>query len=159
MSDRSPYATDDDRWAAIAGRDRDADGAFFCAVRTTGIYCRPDCPSRMPKRRNVAFFDTRAEAEAAGYRPCKRCRPDAESPRRTHAGLIARACQGIERAERPPTLEAPAAGRAVARACAANRIALAIPCHRAVRGDGAPGGYRWGTDRKRALLEREGEAG
>lgn len=105
MSDPSPYATDASRWAAIAGRDQKADGVFLVAVRTTGIYCRPDCPSRMPKRRNVEFFDTRAAAEAAGYRPCKRCRPDAESPRRARARLIAGACRSIEEAEQPPPLK------------------------------------------------------
>jgi len=70
------YVTDDDRWAAIERRDRAAVGAFVCAVRTTGIYCLPSCSAR-PLRKNVGFFDTAAQAAAAGYRACKRCKPEA----------------------------------------------------------------------------------
>lgn len=62
-------------WEAVLTRDRSADGLFFTAVRTTGIYCRPGCPSRTPRRENVAFYPTPAAAEAAGFRACKRCRP------------------------------------------------------------------------------------
>lgn len=70
--------TDDEaRWNAFATRDRSYDGAFVMAVRTTGIYCKPSCPARRPHRENTAFFDTPAEAEQAGFRPCKRCRPHA----------------------------------------------------------------------------------
>ncbi|PXA89800.1 transcriptional regulator, partial [Caulobacter sp. D4A] len=69
------YPTDEARWAAIERRDRAADGAFFCGVRTTGVYCRPSCSGR-PLRKNVAFYDTREAARAAGLRPCLRCRPD-----------------------------------------------------------------------------------
>jgi hypothetical protein len=67
--------TDDWRWAAVERRDPDADGRFFCCVRTTGVYCRPSCAGR-PQRRNVFFVETRLEAERAGLRPCRRCRPD-----------------------------------------------------------------------------------
>jgi AraC family transcriptional regulator of adaptative response/methylated-DNA-[protein]-cysteine methyltransferase len=67
----------DGRWAAIVTRDRQADGAFVYAVRTTGIYCRPTCPSRRAKRENVEFFEVAQEAESRGYRPCRRCRPHA----------------------------------------------------------------------------------
>ena len=69
--------TEDDRWTAFATRDRSYDGAFVTAVRTTGVYCRPSCPARKPHRQNTQFFDTPAEAEQAGFRPCKRCRPHA----------------------------------------------------------------------------------
>lgn len=62
-------------WAAVAARDPKVDGAFFCCVRTTGIYCLPSCAAR-PKRENVFFVRTRREAERAGCRPCKRCRPE-----------------------------------------------------------------------------------
>lgn len=65
---------DDPRWAAVAARDRRHDGRFVCCVVTTGVYCRPSCPGR-PKRENVRFHASWAEAEAAGFRPCKRCRP------------------------------------------------------------------------------------
>jgi AraC family transcriptional regulator of adaptative response / DNA-3-methyladenine glycosylase II len=64
-------------WRAIASKDPRFDGWVFCAVRTTGIYCRPSCPARTPKRENVRLFATAAAAHAAGYRACKRCRPDA----------------------------------------------------------------------------------
>jgi methylphosphotriester-DNA--protein-cysteine methyltransferase len=68
-------SNDNDRWAAVARRDRTADGAFYVAVKTTGIYCRPSCSGR-PLRKNVRFVATPAEAEAAGFRACKRCKPN-----------------------------------------------------------------------------------
>ena len=68
---------DDQRYAAARSKDARFDGVFFCAVRTTGIYCRPSCPAIMPKRVNVAFYPTAAAAQQAGFRACKRCRPDA----------------------------------------------------------------------------------
>jgi AraC family transcriptional regulator, regulatory protein of adaptative response / methylated-DNA-[protein]-cysteine methyltransferase len=339
----------DDAWAAVLSRDPLADGQFVYAVSSTGIYCRPVCPSRRPRRKNVAFFPDPVAAESAGFRPCRRCRPEQSgiSPttacvERARAYLVAHLDESVtleelgraaymspfhlqrsfkrllgvtpreyvraRRAERlkerlragdtvsratyeagfssgsrvyersnvelgmtPATyrrggegeqirysvvpfslgwllvalthrgvcavamgdtsseLEAglrreypravlkraddfevwvssmvdfaegatahlelpldlrttafqqrvwktlqeipvgetrsygeiaaaiglPAGARAVAQACASNRIALAIPCHRVVRGDGEPGGYRWGADRKRKLLERE----
>lgn len=67
---------DEEKWAAVLTNDAQSDGRFFYAVGSTGIFCRPSCPSRRPVRENVRFFDTAQEAEAAGYRPCKRCRPD-----------------------------------------------------------------------------------
>ena len=70
------YRDDEARWAAVVRRDREAAGAFVCAVRTTGIYCQPGCPARLPLRANVAFFDRAEGARQAGYRACKRCRPD-----------------------------------------------------------------------------------
>ena len=75
MATHSPrYTTDDARWQAAVAREPAADGHFFAAVRTTGVYCRPICPGR-PLRRNVVFDDTARQAEQAGYRACKRCRP------------------------------------------------------------------------------------
>ena len=68
-------AEQDGRWQAVAGRDRSADGQFVFAVKTTGVYCRPSCASRPPRRENVTFFALPAQAESAGFRPCKRCRP------------------------------------------------------------------------------------
>jgi AraC family transcriptional regulator of adaptative response/methylated-DNA-[protein]-cysteine methyltransferase len=70
------FASDDARWEAVRKRDRAADGVFYCAVRTTGVYCRPSCAGR-PHRENVTFYATAAGAERAGFRPCKRCRPSA----------------------------------------------------------------------------------
>jgi AraC family transcriptional regulator of adaptative response/methylated-DNA-[protein]-cysteine methyltransferase len=69
------YDTDDARWDAMREHEPRAEGRFFAAVKTTGVYCRPACSGR-PLRRNVSFFDTAAEARAAGYRACKRCKPD-----------------------------------------------------------------------------------
>jgi AraC family transcriptional regulator of adaptative response/methylated-DNA-[protein]-cysteine methyltransferase len=67
--------TDDARWEAVRRRDSAAVGAFVYGVRTTGVYCRPSCAARLPRRENVSFHPTCAAAEAAGLRPCKRCRP------------------------------------------------------------------------------------
>jgi AraC family transcriptional regulator of adaptative response / DNA-3-methyladenine glycosylase II len=78
MLDRVNEPLDAERcYRAVAGRDPRFDGWFFTAVRTTGIYCRPSCPARTPLARNVTFFTTAAAAQAAGYRACRRCRPDA----------------------------------------------------------------------------------
>lgn len=65
----------DSQWNALIARDAAAAGAIVCAVRTTGVYCRPGCPARTPLRRNVEVYDSCAAAEEVGYRPCKRCRP------------------------------------------------------------------------------------
>jgi AraC family transcriptional regulator of adaptative response/methylated-DNA-[protein]-cysteine methyltransferase len=70
-----PLPSADEMYAAVAARDARLDGAFFTAVKSTGIFCRPGCPARTPKRENVEFFATAHEAACAGYRPCKRCRP------------------------------------------------------------------------------------
>lgn len=235
------YLTDDARWAAIERRDRDAEGAFYCAVRTTGVYCLPSCQGR-PLRRNVSFFDTADAARAAGYRACRLCKPDI--PRETlryattltdlglalvavseagvrlitlgdeaktltadlqrrfpKARLVADSLEDtlaevrrlIAEPRRPAALALdargtdlqaavwkalrdipagrtasyaevaraigrPAAVRAVAQACAANPLAVVTPCHRVVRSDGGLSGYRWGVDRKAALLAREAAA-
>jgi AraC family transcriptional regulator of adaptative response/methylated-DNA-[protein]-cysteine methyltransferase len=87
-------------------RDASFDGQFYCCVVTTGIYCRPSCPARRPKRANVRFHDTAAEAEAAGFRPCKRCKPDELPLAEQHAGKVAEACRLIETAEVEPSLDA-----------------------------------------------------
>ncbi|HLO03736.1 MAG TPA: Ada metal-binding domain-containing protein, partial [Symbiobacteriaceae bacterium] len=68
------------RWEAVLARDVSQDGCFVYAVRSTGIYCRPSCPSKRPRRENVDLFDEPAQAEAAGFRPCKRCHPQGDSP-------------------------------------------------------------------------------
>ena len=86
-------------------RDPKADGKFFYSVRTTGIYCRPSCASRLPLRANVAFHDTCSEAEGAGHRPCKRCQPNDMPLEDQHAATMARACRLIKSAERAPALQ------------------------------------------------------
>jgi AraC family transcriptional regulator, regulatory protein of adaptative response / methylated-DNA-[protein]-cysteine methyltransferase len=87
------------RWEAVLRRDRAADGAFVYAVATTGIYCRPSCPARRPRQENVVFFATGAEARAAGFRACRRCRPDAGGESHPHAILVEAACRRIEASE------------------------------------------------------------
>lgn len=72
--------SDNERWAAVQNRDAAYDGKFVFAVRTTGVFCRPSCHARQPKRENVRFFVTTADAVAAGYRPCRRCQPDSVDP-------------------------------------------------------------------------------
>src|SRR5262245_45879687 len=66
-------------WQAVLDKDADSDGRFVYGVATTGVYCRPTCPSRRPLRKNVRFFATSAEAESAGFRACRRCRPSSEA--------------------------------------------------------------------------------
>ena len=244
MRQSRPANNADPRWTAIATRDTRSDGEFFYSVRTTGVYCRPSCAARPARRENVAFHATAEEAERAGFRPCKRCRPDRISspdatPRvamvRSSLGyiLVARSAKGVcaillgdspallERdlrqrfaqvrllgsdadaaslaaqvarvienprlsldlpldahgtafqqrvwralraiavgstvsyAEVAQRIGAPRSARAVAQACAANPLAVLIPCPRVVRHDGARSGYRWGIERKRALLTLE----
>jgi AraC family transcriptional regulator of adaptative response/methylated-DNA-[protein]-cysteine methyltransferase len=101
---RNDTITDERRWKAFLERDAAFDGEFFCAVETTGIYCRPSCPARKPKRDNVRFYETREKAERAGFRPCKRCKPD-QIAADDHREAIARACRLIETAEEPPALD------------------------------------------------------
>ena len=102
----SPAATErDPRWAAVVARDREADGTFYYSVATTGVYCRPSCPSRLAKPENVRFHATRADAERAGFRPCRRCKPDRPSLAEQRARTVADICRVIEDAETPPSLE------------------------------------------------------
>jgi AraC family transcriptional regulator, regulatory protein of adaptative response / methylated-DNA-[protein]-cysteine methyltransferase len=97
---------DDARWAAVVARDTSFDGQFYYSVETTGVYCRPSCAARLAKRSNVRFHDTRADAERAGFRPCKRCKPDQPSLGQLHAETVAQACRLIETAEEAPKLDA-----------------------------------------------------
>src|SRR5688572_18434915 len=97
---------DDWRWLAVQRRNREFDGIFFFAVETTGIFCRPSCSSRSPKRENVTFFATPGEAEKAGFRACMRCKPKNEYFPGAGAALIVRAFEILQDAEMEvPTIE------------------------------------------------------
>ena len=115
MREASAKVRDAERWNAVVQRDRDADGQFVYAVKTTGIYCHPSCGSKTAKRENVLFFDDPAAAEAAGFRACKRCRPDAPSRAQRNAEMVAAACRRIEAAEEPPSLDSLARAAGVSR--------------------------------------------
>ena len=247
----NPAILNDPRWKQMRERDIKADGTFFYSVNTSGVYCLPSCKARPAKSENVAFYHSGEEARKAGFRPCKRCKPDQfeqqtgkyamkeviqyttrksslgltlvavsdkgicavlidDSPDALAADLKTRFPQSVieknnvsikEMAEeviayidqpkgrfdgpldmrgtefqrkvwnqlrRIPVgktasysevatrLNTPNAVRAVATACAANALAVVIPCHRVVRSDGTLSGYRWGAERKKKLLETEG---
>ena len=94
----------DPRWASVMARDRAADGTFYYSVRTTGVYCRPSCAARLANPRNVRFHPTCADAEQAGFRACKRCKPGQPSLEEEHAAAVARACRLIEGADEAPSL-------------------------------------------------------
>ncbi len=106
-------AADDPRWARIVARDRTADGHFWYSVATTGIYCRPSCPSRTANPKNVQLHDSLEAAKATGFRPCKRCNPDGLSIEGENAAIVAQACRLIEQREEEPSLNdlAEAVGR------------------------------------------------
>jgi AraC family transcriptional regulator, regulatory protein of adaptative response / methylated-DNA-[protein]-cysteine methyltransferase len=95
----------DPRWNAVLTRSSDADGSFFYSVRTTGVYCRPSCAARLARPENVRFHQTRSEAEQAGFRPCKRCKPDQPSLAEQHAQMVTEACRLIEAAHGMPSLD------------------------------------------------------
>lgn len=97
--------TDDPRWLSIVNRNLEADGQFYYSVKTTGVYCRPTCAARPPRPENVQFYLTREEAEKAGFRPCKRCRPDEAPLTERNAKKIAEACRLIECSDETPSLE------------------------------------------------------
>jgi AraC family transcriptional regulator, regulatory protein of adaptative response / methylated-DNA-[protein]-cysteine methyltransferase len=94
----------DPRWAAVVARDAAADGTFFYSVETTGVYCRPSCAARPARPENVAFHLTTTAAEKAGFRACKRCKPDQAPLAEQQAGQIAELCRFIEGAETTPSL-------------------------------------------------------
>lgn len=104
---------DDPRWSSIISRDKSADGHLWYSVATTGVYCRPSCPSRTANPKNVTLHDSLESARATGCRPCKRCNPDGISIECENAALVEKACRIIEESEEAPSLEqlADAVGR------------------------------------------------
>lgn len=102
---RKSYRSARQRWEAVAGRDQRADNTFFYAVKTTGVYCRPSCGARLARRENVEFYLTCADAERAGFRACKRCRPGELSANGRQTAAIARACRLIVAAQSPLSLQ------------------------------------------------------
>lgn len=98
-------STTDVRYEAIRRRDPRADDVFFYSVVTTGVYCRPSCAARLARPENVGYHATAEDAERAGYRPCKRCRPHERPLRETHAKLVDEALRMLERAETAPSLD------------------------------------------------------
>lgn len=110
---RPLFAGADPRWARIVARDKTADGQLWYSVSTTGVYCRPSCPSRMANPKNVTLHDTLEDARATGFRPCRRCNPDGPSLEFENTALVAKACRIIEESEEELSLEdlAEAVGR------------------------------------------------
>jgi AraC family transcriptional regulator of adaptative response/methylated-DNA-[protein]-cysteine methyltransferase len=97
--------TNDPRWASIVARDSSADDTFFYSVKTTGVYCRPSCGARLARPENVQYHLSWEDAERAGFRPCKRCRPNQPTLAEENAKKVAEACRLIERSAGTPSLE------------------------------------------------------
>ncbi len=97
--------TNDPRWLSVVERDKTAVGTFYYSVKTTGVYCRPSCAARLARPENVQFHQTPEDAEKAGFRACKRCKPTGPSLTEENAARIAKACRLIERSEDWPSLE------------------------------------------------------
>lgn len=104
-TDKRAFIADDKRWHALVKRDPRACGEFVYGVLTTGVYCQPACASRLPKRENVRFFETSMEAKQAGFRPCKRCNPDARDQEQPHTRAVLKACKRIDEADAPLSLK------------------------------------------------------
>ncbi|MEX2303218.1 MAG: bifunctional DNA-binding transcriptional regulator/O6-methylguanine-DNA methyltransferase Ada [Bryobacterales bacterium] len=104
MQPSRTFSSEAEKWEAVRRRDALADEHFLFAVKTTGVYCWPSCAARLPRRENVVFHASRADAERAGFRPCKRCRPDLPPRAERESALVAAACRAIESAEEPPRL-------------------------------------------------------
>jgi AraC family transcriptional regulator, regulatory protein of adaptative response / methylated-DNA-[protein]-cysteine methyltransferase len=99
-------ALDDARWESVVNRRKNADGLFVYAVRTTGVFCVPSCPSRKPSRANVAYFPTVADARGAGFRACRRCRPDSDGVADAVSDIVVRLCRRLETDAALPDLAA-----------------------------------------------------
>ena len=103
--DMKNLLSNNDRWEALTKRDSLACGEFVYGVLTTGVYCRPNCTSRLPNRENVRFFKSSKEAEQAGFRPCKRCKPEAPDSEQPYTCAVLKACKMIDEADTAPSLK------------------------------------------------------
>ncbi|ATG75199.1 6-O-methylguanine DNA methyltransferase [Zobellella denitrificans] len=150
-AENAAHIIQDPRWAQVEARDPAADGRFCYGVITTGVYCRPSCPSRRARPEHIRFYDSAMAAEAAGFRPCRRCRPEQPDPGGRQA-LITALCRHIEQADHSPTLAELSARvglspghlqrlfkagtglspRAYAQACRAERVRRALARERSV---------------------------
>jgi AraC family transcriptional regulator of adaptative response/methylated-DNA-[protein]-cysteine methyltransferase len=104
MQAQTPDIEHDPRWARIIARDKSADGEFWYSVATTGVYCRPSCPSRRANPKNVRLHESTAAAEAAGFRACRRCNPGGLSIDAANAAIVTKACRLIDEAAEPLSL-------------------------------------------------------
>ena len=104
MKSLSFEITQDPRWTSIVTRDKSADGTFWYSVATTGVFCRPSCPSRLANPKNVQLHESIAAAEAAGFRACRRCNPAGLSIDAANAAIVAKACRLIDDAAEPLSL-------------------------------------------------------
>lgn len=104
-TDKRVFLADNERWQALVKRDPRACDEFVYGVLTTGVFCRPTCASRLPNRENVRFFETSMEAKKAGFRPCKRCNPDARDQEQPHNRAVLEACKRIDEADAPLSLK------------------------------------------------------
>ncbi|MCF8473561.1 MAG: bifunctional DNA-binding transcriptional regulator/O6-methylguanine-DNA methyltransferase Ada [Emcibacter sp.] len=104
-SSMQEFTSEEDQWAAIETRNKNADSHFYYSVKTTGVYCRPSCAARLALRKNVAFHLTYTDAEKAGFRPCKRCRPNEPALAVRQAAAVTEACRIIETSEETVSLE------------------------------------------------------
>src|ERR1700759_5606585 len=95
----------DPRWQSVVDRDPKANGKLFYSVKTTGVYCRPSCGARLARPENLQYHLTCEEAENAGFRPCKRCKPNLLGLAAENAAKIAKACRLIEEREHTPSLK------------------------------------------------------
>ena len=102
---RATATIEDPRWSAVLARDSSADGTFYYSVKTTGVYCRPSCGARLARPENVRFHANTADAEEAGFRPCKRCKPDQASRVEHYAAIVTEACKIIAASQNMPTLK------------------------------------------------------
>ncbi len=102
----SQFSNEDQRWNALKERDENADGIFYFAVLTTGVYCKPSCGARLPNRENVSFHDTVTAAEQCGYRACKRCKPSSPPLTARHSEIVESVCRFIDNCEEEPNLAA-----------------------------------------------------